>query len=145
MPLREWGVWGALGHCKHAHWVAFGAFCQRLNDDRFYSERMRGFPWGQAIVLELLTKRTEDRPSSKYVHNPPYSNDMKWLLKFSIKLGEPHAATLRANKDHIFVISRVINYTLLIYSSRRYAVRAAVLSSSGRRCFIAIHFTGHRY
>ncbi|CAK8682764.1 unnamed protein product [Clavelina lepadiformis] len=39
------------------------------------------------LALELLTKRTEDRPSSKYVRNPPYSNDMKWLLKFSIKLG----------------------------------------------------------
>jgi len=39
------------------------------------------------LALDLLTKRTEDRPNNKYARNPPYANDVKWVLKLSIKLG----------------------------------------------------------
>lgn len=39
------------------------------------------------LALDLLAKRTEDRPNSKYVKNPPYTNNVKWLLKLSIELG----------------------------------------------------------
>jgi hypothetical protein len=39
------------------------------------------------VALDLLTKRTEDRPNNKYARNPPYANDVKWILKLSIKLG----------------------------------------------------------
>ena len=40
------------------------------------------------LALDLLTKRTEDRPNNKYARNPPYANDVKWILKLSIKLGK---------------------------------------------------------
>ncbi|XP_018670723.2 zinc finger SWIM domain-containing protein 8 [Ciona intestinalis] len=39
------------------------------------------------LALDLLTKRTEDRPNNKYARNPPYASDVKWILKLSIKLG----------------------------------------------------------
>nr|CAB3268068.1 zinc finger SWIM domain-containing protein 8 [Phallusia mammillata] len=39
------------------------------------------------LALDLLTKRTEDRPNNKYARNPPYANDVKWILKLSTKLG----------------------------------------------------------
>ena len=39
------------------------------------------------LALDLLTKRTEDRPNNKYARNPPYANDVKWILKLSLKLG----------------------------------------------------------
>uniref|UniRef100_H2Y5Y0 SWIM-type domain-containing protein n=1 Tax=Ciona savignyi TaxID=51511 RepID=H2Y5Y0_CIOSA len=39
------------------------------------------------LAMDLLTKRTEDRPNNKYARNPPYASDVKWLLKLSVKLG----------------------------------------------------------
>ena len=40
------------------------------------------------LALDMLTKRTEDRPNMKYARTPSYANDVKWILDLSIKLGE---------------------------------------------------------
>jgi hypothetical protein len=41
------------------------------------------------LALETLARRVhDDRPQAKYARNPPYGEDVKWLLRVSKKLGE---------------------------------------------------------
>lgn len=40
------------------------------------------------LALETLARRVhDDRPQAKYARNPPYGEDVKWLLRVSKKLG----------------------------------------------------------
>lgn len=40
------------------------------------------------LALETLSRRVhDDRPQAKYARNPPYGDDVKWLLRISKKLG----------------------------------------------------------
>lgn len=41
------------------------------------------------LAMETLARRVhDDRPQTKYARNPPYGEDVKWLLGIAIKLGE---------------------------------------------------------
>ena len=41
------------------------------------------------LAMETLARRVhDDRPQTKYARNPPYGEDVKWLLAIAIKLGE---------------------------------------------------------
>lgn len=41
------------------------------------------------LALETLARRVhDDRPQAKYARNPPYGEDVKWLLRVSKRLGE---------------------------------------------------------
>ncbi len=41
------------------------------------------------LAMETLAKRVhDDRPQTKYSRNPPYGEDVKWLLGIAMKLGE---------------------------------------------------------
>lgn len=41
------------------------------------------------LAMETLARRVhDDRPQTKYARNPPYGEDVKWLLAISMKLGE---------------------------------------------------------
>lgn len=38
--------------------------------------------------METLARRVhDDRPQTKYARNPPYGEDVKWLLNIAVKLG----------------------------------------------------------
>ena len=40
------------------------------------------------LALETLARRVhDDRPQQKYARNPPYGEDVKWLLRISKRLG----------------------------------------------------------
>jgi len=40
------------------------------------------------LAMETLARRVhDDRPQAKYARNPPYGEDVKWLLRISKKLG----------------------------------------------------------
>lgn len=40
------------------------------------------------LALETLARRVhDDRPQAKYARNPPYGEDVKWLLRVAKKLG----------------------------------------------------------
>jgi len=40
------------------------------------------------LALDTLSRRVhDDRPQAKYARNPPYGEDVKWLLRISKKLG----------------------------------------------------------
>nr|XP_011443902.2 zinc finger SWIM domain-containing protein 8 [Crassostrea gigas] len=40
------------------------------------------------LALETLSRRVhDDRPQTKYARNPPYGEDVKWLLGIAVKLG----------------------------------------------------------
>lgn len=40
------------------------------------------------LALEALARRVhDDRPQAKFARNPPYGEDVKWLLSISRKLG----------------------------------------------------------
>lgn len=40
------------------------------------------------LALDTLSRRVhDDRPQAKYARNPPYGEDVKWLLRVSKKLG----------------------------------------------------------
>lgn len=40
------------------------------------------------LALETLARRVhDDRPQAKYARNPPYGEDVKWLLRISKNLG----------------------------------------------------------
>ena len=43
------------------------------------------------LAMETLSRRVhDDRPGTKYARNPPYGEDVKWLLSsVAIKLGKP--------------------------------------------------------
>ena len=46
------------------------------------------------LALETLSRRVhDDRPQIKYARNPPYGEDVKWLLSVAIKLGETLPST----------------------------------------------------
>jgi hypothetical protein len=46
------------------------------------------------LALETLARRVhDDRPQAKYARNPPYGEDVKWLLRVAKKLGEFHYET----------------------------------------------------
>lgn len=41
------------------------------------------------LALETLGRRVhDDRPQAKYARNPPYGEDVKWLLGVAKKLGK---------------------------------------------------------
>lgn len=41
------------------------------------------------LAMEALARKVhDDRPQVKFSRNPPYGEDVKWLLEVSIKLGE---------------------------------------------------------
>lgn len=41
--------------------------------------------------METLARRVhDDRPQAKYARNPPYGEDVKWLLRISKKLGSQY-------------------------------------------------------
>jgi hypothetical protein len=40
------------------------------------------------LAMETLARRVhDDRPQAKYARNPPYGEDVKWLLRVARKLG----------------------------------------------------------
>lgn len=40
------------------------------------------------LAMETLARRVhDDRPQAKYARNPPYGEDVKWLLGVAKKLG----------------------------------------------------------
>ena len=43
------------------------------------------------FAMESLARRVhDDRPQAKYARNPPYGEDVKWLLRISKKLGSQY-------------------------------------------------------
>ena len=41
------------------------------------------------LAMETLARRVhDDRPQTKYARNPPYGEDVKWLLTIAMKLGK---------------------------------------------------------
>lgn len=43
------------------------------------------------LALETLARRVhDDRPQAKYARNPPYGEDVKWLLRVSKRLGNQY-------------------------------------------------------
>lgn len=47
------------------------------------------------LAMETLARRVhDDRPQAKYARNPPYGEDVKWLLRISKHLGERCSAVL---------------------------------------------------
>ena len=50
------------------------------------------------LALETLARRVhDDRPQAKYARNPPYGEDVKWLLRVAKKLGEFCHRTCRSS------------------------------------------------
>ena len=41
------------------------------------------------LAMETLARRVhDDRPQTKYARNPPYGEDVKWLMSIAMKLGK---------------------------------------------------------
>ena len=41
------------------------------------------------LAMETLARRVhDDRPQTKYARNPPYGEDVKWLLTIAVRLGK---------------------------------------------------------
>lgn len=56
------------------------------------------------LALDTLARRVhDDRPQAKYARNPPYGEDVKWLLRISKHLG-------MINYTNI-VMSTLLNYS----------------------------------
>lgn len=44
------------------------------------------------LAMETLARRVQDdRPQAKYARNPPYGEDVKWLLGVAKKLGKSYS------------------------------------------------------
>lgn len=49
---------------------------------------MATFRTGMLAMETLSRKVHDDRPQTKYARNPPYGEDVRWLLSVAIKLGQ---------------------------------------------------------
>jgi hypothetical protein len=59
-----------------------------VDNERQLNYLMASFRVGM-LALETLSRRVhDDRPQTKYARNPPYGEDVKWLLGIAIKLGK---------------------------------------------------------
>lgn len=58
------------------------------------------------LAMETLARRVhDDRPQAKFARNPPYGEDVKWLLSISRKLGMLFTAILyQFIKDNILIL-----------------------------------------
>lgn len=61
------------------------------------------------LAMETLARRVhDDRPQTKYARNPPYGDDVKWLLNISMKLGTSYLQQFTAS-----VVTGVVSPFLL--------------------------------
>lgn len=70
-----------------------GVPCPGLNQATMQNQAqlnylMAVFRVGMAAMDTLARRVHDDRPQTKYARNPPYGEDVKWLLGIAIKLGE---------------------------------------------------------
>ncbi|CAG0915760.1 unnamed protein product [Notodromas monacha] len=55
-----------------------------------YDYRLNAYRVGMLAMETLATRVHDDRPQAKYAPNPPYADDVKWLLKLAIELGSAY-------------------------------------------------------
>ncbi|XP_025100498.1 zinc finger SWIM domain-containing protein 8-like isoform X2 [Pomacea canaliculata] len=64
------------------------------------------------LAMETLARRVhDDRPQTKYARNPPYGEDVKWLLGIAIKLGSAYLQQFCAGAVNA-VVSPFVLYDL---------------------------------
>lgn len=67
--------------------INFGGQAHTHNEVQF-NYLLAAFRVGM-LALETLARRVhDDRPQTKYARNPPYGEDVKWLLNIALKLGK---------------------------------------------------------
>lgn len=65
------------------------------------------------LALETLARRVhDDRPQAKYARQPPYGDDVKWLLQISKKLGKVIRKTQQreGNAKVLYICSNEVKY-----------------------------------
>lgn len=74
------------------------------------------------LALELLAKKTEDRTNNKFSRNPPYSSNIKWLLKLSKQLGanyvQQFCSTVVGGVSSPFVLQEIATEAAKFFSER---------------------------
>lgn len=66
------------------------------------------------LALETLARRVhDDRPQAKYARNPPYGEDVKWLLNIAIKLGTNYLQQFCASAVNA-VVSPFVLYDIYV-------------------------------
>ncbi|XP_050394140.1 zinc finger SWIM domain-containing protein 8 [Patella vulgata] len=69
-------------------------------------------------AMEMLARRVhDDRPQTKYARNPPYGEDVKWLLSIAMKLGTYYIQQFCASAVNA-VVSPHILYDLAMEAAR---------------------------
>ncbi|KAH9502527.1 Zinc finger SWIM domain-containing protein 8 [Bulinus truncatus] len=104
---------------------------------------MAAFRTGMLAMETLSRKVHDDRPQTKYARNPPYGEDVKWLLSISIKLGTTFLQQFCASAVNA-VVSPFILYDLAMEAARFLArnnlthvpthLRSNILNSLFQKC-----------
>ncbi|KAK3798537.1 hypothetical protein RRG08_001299 [Elysia crispata] len=96
------------------------------------------------LAMETLSRRVhDDRPMTKYSRNPPYGEDVKWLLSVAIKLGTTFLQQFCASAVNA-VVSPFVLYDLAMEAARFLArnnpthvptqLRSNILNSLFQKC-----------
>ncbi|XP_059156480.1 zinc finger SWIM domain-containing protein 8-like isoform X2 [Physella acuta] len=104
---------------------------------------MAAFRTGMLAMETLSRKVHDDRPQTKYARNPPYGEDVKWLLGVAIKLGTTFLQQFCASAVNA-VVSPFILYDLAMEAARFLArnnlthvpthLRSNILNSLFQKC-----------
>ncbi|KAK7003387.1 zinc finger SWIM domain-containing protein 8-like isoform X2 [Biomphalaria glabrata] len=104
---------------------------------------MAAFRTGMLAMETLSRKVHDDRPQTKYARNPPYGEDVKWLLSVAIKLGTTFLQQFCASAVNA-VVSPFILYDLAMEAARFLArnnlthvpthLRSNILNSLFQKC-----------
>ncbi|XP_041362777.1 zinc finger SWIM domain-containing protein 8-like isoform X3 [Gigantopelta aegis] len=104
---------------------------------------MAAFRVGMAAMETLARRVHDDRPQTKYARNPPYGEDLKWLLGISIKLGTSYLQQFCVSAVNA-VVSPFILYDLALEAARFLArnnpahvpnqLRSTLLNSLFQKC-----------
>nr|KAG5692676.1 hypothetical protein BaRGS_028476 [Batillaria attramentaria] len=85
------------------------------------------------LAMETLARRVhDDRPQTKYARNPPYGEDVKWLLSIAMKLGSTYLQQFCASAVNA-VVSPFVLYDLAMEAAHFLARNNPVHVSSQLR------------
>ncbi|BFZ03243.1 hypothetical protein BsWGS_06282 [Bradybaena similaris] len=104
---------------------------------------MATFRTGMLAMETLSRKVHDDRPQTKYARNPPYGEDVRWLLSVAIKLGTTFLQQFCASAVNA-VVSPFVLYDLAMEAARFLArnnpthvptqLRSNILNSLFQKC-----------
>ncbi|XP_046360327.1 zinc finger SWIM domain-containing protein 8 homolog isoform X2 [Haliotis rufescens] len=104
---------------------------------------MAAFRVGMSAMETLARRVHDDRPQTKYARNPPYGEDVKWLLAIAIKLGTSTLQQFCASAVNA-VVSPFVLYDLASEAARFLArnnqahvpsqLRSNILNSMFQKC-----------